>query len=136
MKIIPSNYNKTGDLPLKLQISFEAIFEYLEQIIENKNHLLYDTASKILEEYKAYPELRTGFENPKNLEKYKYQIDSLLDLLFPEMLQTNEIKAASIPFEFTTFKLSKRFEKLLDDAGENYKLKLLNIHYQQKNYYY
>ncbi|MBG7629837.1 MAG: GAF domain-containing protein [Bacteroidetes bacterium] len=127
MKIIPSNYNKTGDLPLKLQISFEAIFEYLEQIIENKNHLLYDTASKILEEYKAYPELRTGFENPKNLEKYKYQIDSLLDLLFPEMLQTNEIKAASIPFEFTTFKLSKRFEKLLDDAGENYKLKLRNF---------
>lgn len=127
MKIIPSNYNKTGDLPLKLQISFEAIFEYLEQIIENKNHLLYDTASKILEEYKAYPELRTGFENPKYLEKYKYQIDRLLDILFPEMLQTNEIKAASIPFEFTTFKLSKRFEKLLDDAGENYQLKLRNF---------
>ena len=32
MKIIPSNYNKTSDLPLKLQISFEAIFEYLEKI--------------------------------------------------------------------------------------------------------
>ena len=127
MKIIPSNYNKTGDLPLKLQISFEAIFEYLEQILENKNHLLYDTALKIIEEYKAYPELRTGFENPEKLEKYNTQIDKLLDILFPEMLQSNEIKAASIPFEFTTFKLSKRFEKLLNDAGKNYQLKLRNF---------
>lgn len=127
MKIIPSNYNKTGDLPLKLQISFEAIFEYLEQILENKNHLLYDTALNILEEYKAYPELRIGFEDPKKLEEFNPQIDRLLDILFPEMLQTNEIKAASIPFEFTTFKLSKRFEKLLEDAGENYELKLRNF---------
>jgi len=127
MKIIPSNYNKTGDLPLKLQISFEAIFEYLEQIIENKNHIFYDAALKVLEEYKAYPELRTGFEDPKKLEKYNSQIDKLLDFLFPEMLQSNEIKAASIPFEFTTFKLSKRFEKLLYDAGEDYQLKLRNF---------
>ncbi|MFD1292542.1 GAF domain-containing protein [Lutibacter holmesii] len=127
MKIIPSKYNNAGDLPLKLQISFEAIFEYLEQIVENKNHLLYETALKILEEYKAYPELRTGFEDPTKLEKYNHQIDKLLDILFPEMLQSNEIKAASIPFEFTTFKLSKRFEKLLQDAGEDYQLKLRNF---------
>lgn len=132
MKIIPSNYN-IGDLPLKLKISFEAIFEYLETIIEDKNHLLYDVAATILEEYKAYPELRDGFEDPKKLEKYNHQIDKLLDVLFPQMLQTNEIKAASIPFEFTTFKLSKRFENLLTDAGENYQLKLRN--YDENNTY-
>jgi len=127
MRIIPSNYNAIDDLPLKLQISFESIFEYLETIIEDKNHLLYDAAIKILEEYKAYPELRTGFKDPKKLEKYNHQIDKLLDVLFPELLQTNEIKAASIPFEFTTFKLSKRFEKILNDAGNNYELKLRNF---------
>ena len=127
MRIIPSNYNKTTDLPLKLQISFEAVFEYLENIIQQKNHYLYDTAVKLLEEYKAYPELRLGFEDPEKLEKYNSQIDKLLDILFPEMLQTNEIKAASIPFEFTTFKLSTRFEKILDAAGKDYKLKLRNF---------
>jgi len=124
MRVIPSNYNAIGDLPLKLKICFEAIFEYLETIIEDKNHLLYDVAIKILEEYKAYPELRTGFTDHKKLEKYNHQIDKLLDILFPEPLQTNEIKAASIPFEFTTFKLSKRFEKILNDAGKDYQLKL------------
>ena len=60
------------------------------------------------------------------LEKYNVQIDRLLDILFPELLQANEIKAASIPFEFTTFKLSKRFEQILDAAGEDYKLELRN----------
>jgi len=127
MRIIPSNYNLITDLPLKLKISFEAIFEYLETIIEDKNHLLYEFAIKILEEYKAYPELRTGFEDPKKLEQYNYQIDKLLDILFPELLQSNEIKAASIPFEFTTFKLSKRFENILNDAGNDYELKLRNF---------
>ncbi len=127
MRIIPSNYIKTTDLPLKLHISFEAVFEYLESIIQQKNHYLCHAAVKLLEEYKAYPELRLGFEDPKKLEKYNPQIDKLLDILFPEMLQTNEIKAASIPFEFTTFKLSTRFEKLLDDAGDEYKLKLRNF---------
>ncbi len=127
MRIIPSNYTKTTDLPLKLHISFEAVFEYLESIIQQKNHYLYHAAVKLLKEYKAYPELRLGFEDPKKLEKYNPQIDKLLDILFPEMLQTNEIKAASIPFEFTTFKLSTRFEKLLDAAGKEYKLKLRNF---------
>lgn len=133
MRIIPSNYDTIGDLPLKLQISFEAVFEYLEKIVENKNNLLYDVAVKLLEEYKAYPELKDGFEDPKKLEKYNPQIDKLLDLLFPEILQTNEIKAASIPFEFTTFKFSKRFENLLDNAGQDYELKLRN--FEENNIY-
>ncbi len=127
MRIIPSNQNKSTDLPLKLKISFEAIFEYLENISENKNHYLYPTAIQLLDEYKAFPELRDGFEDSSLLNKYNKEIDKLLDLLFPDLLQSNEIKAASIPFEFTSFKLSKRFEKILDDAGEDYKLKLRNL---------
>lgn len=133
MKIIPSNYNTNSDLPLKLKISFEAIFKYLENVAQNKNHYLHHTADKLLEEYKAYPVLRDGFEDFSYLEKYNSQIDKLLDILFPDMLQTNEIKAASIPFEFTSFKLSKRFEKIIENAGEDYKLKLRN--FDEKNIY-
>lgn len=133
MKIIPSNYKKSTDIPLKLKISFEAVFKYLETIAENKNHYLYPTAINMLEEYKAYPELREGFEDHSYLEKYNAEIDKLLDILFPDVLQSNEIKAASIPFEFTTFKLSKRFERIMDNAGEDYKLKLRN--YDEENLY-
>ena len=127
MKIIPSNYKKNTDLPLKLKISFEAIFEYLEQVAKDKNHILYSTSKELLEEYKQYPILREGFDDFSNLSTYNKEISRLLDILFPELLQTNEIKAASIPFEFTTFKLSKRFEKILDEAGSDYELKLKNF---------
>ena len=127
MRIIPSNYKKSTDLPLKLKLSFEAVFEYLEKIKEDKNHYLYATAIQLLEEYKNYPILRDGFEDFSYLEKYNAEIDKLLDILFPELLQPNEIKAAVIPFDFTSFKLSKRFQNILDDAGDNYEFKLRNF---------
>ena len=36
--------------------------------------------------------------------------------LFPELLQTNEIKAASIPFSFESFKFTKRFQDILKNV--------------------
>lgn len=133
MKIILANTITKSELPLKHTISFEAIFEYLETVIKDKNHLLYNLAIQLLDEYKNYPELRDGFEDSSYLEKYNVQIDRLLEILFPELLQTNEIKAATIPFEFSTFKLSKRFEQIVDNAGKDYKMELRN--YESENLY-
>jgi hypothetical protein len=127
MKIIPSNYTKSTDLPLKLNISFEAVFEYLEEVAKDENNYLQSSALQLLDEYKDYSILREGFEDFSYLEKYRKEINKLLDILFPDLLQSNEIKAASIPFEFTIFKLSKRFQQILDDAGDDYELKLRNF---------
>lgn len=127
MKIIPSNYTKNTDLPLKLKISFEEVFKYLEKIAKDESNYLQPSASQLLEEYKDHTILREGFEDFSYLEKYHKEIDKLLDILFPELLQYNEIKAASIPFEFTTFKLSKRFQQIIDDAGDDFELKLRNF---------
>lgn len=77
--------------------------------------------------------MKDGFEYLSYLKKYNKEIDKLLDILFPELLQSNEIKAASIPFEFTMFKLSKRFEQILNNTGDNYELKLRN--YDESNLY-
>lgn len=133
MKIIPSNYTKTTDLPLKQKISFEAIFEYLEKTAKDKSNYLHSSSTQLLEEYKDLTILREGFEDFSYLDKYHKEIGKLLDVLFPDLLQSNEIKAASIPFEFTTFKLSKRFQQILDDAGEDYELKLRN--FEESNIY-
>ncbi|WP_299526758.1 GAF domain-containing protein [uncultured Lutibacter sp.] len=133
MKIIPSNYTKTTDLPLKQKISFEAIFEYLEETAKDKNNYLHSSATQLLEEYKDLTILREGFEDFSYLDIYRKEIGKLLDILFPDLLQSNEIKAASIPFEFTTFKLSKRFQQILDDAGDDFELKLRN--FEESNIY-
>lgn len=133
MKIINSNFKKNSDLPLKLNLSFEAIFEYLEKIAQDKKHVLHNTAIELLEEYKQYPILKEGFDDFKYLEKYNNEISRLLEILFPDLLQTNEIKAASIPFEFTTFNVTKRFEKILEDAGEDYEFVLRN--FDEENIY-
>ena len=133
MKIIPSNYTTSSYLPLKLKISFEAVFDYLEEIADNKEHYLHKTAIDLLEQYKKFPLLREGFEDFSYLNTYNKEIDTLLDILFPDLLQTNEIKAASIPFEFTSFKLSKRFQQIIENAGENFELKLRN--FEEKNIY-
>lgn len=127
MKIIPSNYQKSTDLPLKLSISFESVFEHLEKISKDEDNYLQASAINLLEEYKDLSILRDGFENFSYLDTYRKEIDKLLDILFPDLLKNNEIKAASIPFEFTTFKLSNRFQQILDEAGDNYEFKLRNF---------
>lgn len=127
MKILNSNKSRRSELPLKLTISFEAVFSYLEKIALDKDHFLNSTANQLLEEYKEYPVLREGFQDLNNLNTYEKEISKLLNVLFPELLASNEIKAATIPFEFTTFKLSNRFRQIIEDAGDDYELTLRNF---------
>jgi hypothetical protein len=127
MKIISSPYKGQAELPLKLNFSFEAVFEHLESLAADSDNVMSGMATSLLEKYGHLDVLQEGFSDVSVLEKYSAEIDALLDPLFPELLQGNEIKAASIPFQFTTFKLSKRFEKILEDAGEDFELQLRNF---------
>ncbi len=126
MTVLPANKSKRSDLPLKLIISFEAIFNYMEKIAADKNHFLHSTSLHLLEEYREHTILRDGFEDFNNLNTYQKEISKLLDILFPELLLSNEIKAATIPFEFTMFKLSNRFKQIIEDAGEDYEFTMRN----------
>jgi hypothetical protein len=126
MKIIPSNYENDTELPFKIKVSFEAIYTYLENIEQDKNHVYHASAKQLLEKYNKYPILREGFENLDHLYTYHKEIGGLLDILFPDLLESNEVKAGSIPFEFTSFKLTKRFHTILENAPEDFQLKLRN----------
>lgn len=127
MKIIPSYNKQDPDFPLNLKISFESIFNYLENIASNKTHYLNSIATKLLEKYNNYPILKEGFDDFSYLKKYNKEIDDLLDIIFPELLQDREIKAITVPFDFTTFKLTNRLQKILENAGDDYNLKLHHI---------
>lgn len=115
------------ELPFKVLISFEKIYEYLEEQTKNTENVFHSTATNLLKELEGFPVLRDGFTDFNLLKKYEKQIEKLLSMLFPDLLQTNEIKAASIPFDMTSFLLSKRFKSIIDNAGDDYVFDIRNF---------
>ncbi|MEE9407344.1 MAG: GAF domain-containing protein [Polaribacter sp.] len=129
MKIIESNFVNEVELPLQLKISFKKVFNLFEKYAGKDfvNHPFHTSAIKMMQLFEKHPELNEGFSDYTLLDKYKEQIDLLLNPLFPEPLLLNEIKAASIPFSFTSFKFTDRFENILNNAGDDYELKVRNF---------
>ncbi|MFY9241658.1 MAG: GAF domain-containing protein [Polaribacter sp.] len=129
MNIVTSNKAIETELPLQLNISFRKVFVMFEKYAhkEFNEHPYHESAKKMVTLFKNHPELINGFSNLNLLKTYNKQIDLLLEPLFPEALQSNEIKAASIPFSFTSFKFTDRFENILENAGDNYELKVRNF---------
>lgn len=115
------------ELPLQLYVSFDKVFSSIEKYAKDKNHPYHESAVSMVKEFKKYPELINGFNDLSLLRKYKKQIDLLLDPLFPELLLLNEIKAASVPFSFTSFKFSTRFENILKNADSDYDFNVRNL---------
>jgi hypothetical protein len=129
MKIIESSSVSDVELPLQLKISFSKVFILFEKYAKKEfiNHPFHSSAIKMVQLFEKHPELNDGFSDYTLLETYKEQINLLLNPLFPEPLLLNEIKAASIPFSFTSFKFTDRFESILNNAGEDYELKVRNF---------
>ena len=116
-------------LPLQLQISFEKLYQVYEKYANDsfEKHPLHTFAKHIKAEVTKHPELIQGFSDVTLVKNLKDSINVLLEPLFPEALQLNEIKAASIPFSFTTFKFSTRFQNIVKNAGENFELTVRNF---------
>ncbi|MCG1037502.1 GAF domain-containing protein [Polaribacter sargassicola] len=129
MKIIKSNITAETELPLQLNISFQKVFVIFEKYSQSKyaDHPYHGSAKEMLNLFDKYPDLITGFSDYSLLEKYKEEIDLILNPLFPEPLLLNEIKAASIPFSFTSFKFTDRFVNIVENAGEDFELNVRNF---------
>ncbi|MEQ6123582.1 GAF domain-containing protein [Pseudotenacibaculum sp. MALMAid0570] len=129
MRIVKSTMDENAELPLQLFVSFEKVFSLFEKYAskEYKEHPYHKSAKDMVEEFRKYPELIEGFSDLSLLEKYQEQIDFLMEPLFPEPLLLNEIKAASIPFSFTSFKFTDRFENIIDNAGDDFELNVRNF---------
>jgi hypothetical protein len=121
------NSKDKSALPLHLFLSFEKVYEFYKKYTKDKKHPYFESAKKVIDHLSHYPELIDGFDDFSLIEKYKKEIDLMLNGLFPEILTNNEIKAASIPFSFTSFKLSTRFKNILNNAGDTYEFKIRNL---------
>lgn len=121
--------NISEELPVQLQISFRKIYDYIAtySLEENKNHPYYLAALNVKEQIEKHPFLIDGFSDFSLLEKHKDIIDIILEPVFPEILKLNEIKAAMVPFNFLSFRFSKRFQNIIDNAGKDFELQIRNF---------
>jgi uncharacterized coiled-coil protein SlyX len=129
MKQFYSNSNLEIELPLQLNISFEKVYLMFKKYAGNefKSHPFHKSAKVMVAEIEKEPVLIHGFSDFSLLEKHKEKIDLLLNPLFPEPLLQNEIKAATVPFSFTSFKFTDRFENILSNTKKDYELKPRNF---------
>ena len=129
MKILKPESQQPIELPLQLKISFEKVFLMYKKYTGDDfiDHPFHKSAKLMVAEIEKHPELIDGFSDFNILEKLEDKISLLLEPLFPEPLLLNEIKSATIPFTFTSFKFTTRFENILDNAGDGYIAKPRNF---------
>jgi hypothetical protein len=129
MKIIQPNSVNNVALPLQLNISFHKVFALYEKYASEafKDHPKHIASKEMVATIKEYPDLINGFSDLSLLDSYKEPINALLDPLFPESLLENEIKAATIPFSFTSFKFTNRLSSILENANIDYEFNIRNF---------
>ncbi|NND62772.1 MAG: hypothetical protein HKN48_06215 [Flavobacteriaceae bacterium] len=124
---------RNKDFPLEIEISFKKLFKMYEENMESGSELLRSRATSILDYAKKYPALREGITDIKELENYQDQIDFILEDLFASVLQKNEIKVATIPFQDSIFQSTQRYKNIVKVAGSSYELELIDF---DENIYY
>ncbi|WP_446051308.1 GAF domain-containing protein [Zobellia laminariae] len=109
--------NYEADLPITQLISFNRLMEQYDVMAKSDNITEAKKAQRILKAAAPYPELRDGFNDVSLLKKHKDIINIILQDIFPKVVTNNEIKTASLPYNDVIFNSSKRFKKILKDAG-------------------
>ncbi|WP_310993042.1 GAF domain-containing protein [Aequorivita marina] len=115
-----------NEFPLKIEVGFKKVFDaYREEIanggVDNNRY------SEIFAIETDYPILSSGISDFDNLEKYNEQIDKVLSPLFPSALQSNEIKLATLPYQDTAFKSTKRYKNIMKAAGKDFSLDIIDF---------
>ena len=113
--------SKEKEMPMKHLISFDKLLKRYDAMAESDDPLLAARAKEVLDAQAPYPFLRDGFDDVSLLEKHKDIIQTILRDSFAEVLTENEIKAASLPYYDLVFNTSRRFQKILEDAGKDFK---------------
>ena len=111
-------------LPVKVLLSMEPLYKEIEKFASDEKNPLCQSSKDILAYVNQFPELRTGIEDISKLGKYERVLNLMLKHLFPTLLQTNEIKAVALPFLYKAFYPTKRFSDILENAGDDYDIKM------------
>lgn len=119
--------NKVDELPAKVQFSVESIVKFLDKTKKKETGIAAKYCEDLLDLLAKNPALVDGIEDLDELASYENELNAIFKSLFPKPLQTNEIKAVIMPFQFVGFHPTERFANILKNAGEGANLDLLNF---------
>lgn len=116
-----------GESPMLQLVSFNKLLNHYDKQLDSADSFLAARAKNVLDAQAPYPELREGFDDLTILDKRKDIISLILADTFSPVLTNNEIKTASIPYANVVFNSSKRFQKIIEDAGDGFELEMRNM---------
>lgn len=120
--------------PFQIQISFWKLIQFMEnEIRENPHGYRSIYLRGLLENVGRESTLINGMKTVEEVHEYEDLIGELLEVIFPNALTDNEIKAVSMPFQNLIFNHSNRFRKLLKDAGAEFDIVIRD--FDQHQYY-
>lgn len=126
--------NTFENSPFQIQISFWKLIEFIEnEIHDNPDGYRGIYLKSLLENVNSKSSLVKGMTTVEEVQKQQNSIEELLEVVFPNALSNNEIKAVSMPFQNLIFNHSKRFKKLLEEAGTEFALEIRD--FDQHQYY-
>lgn len=117
------------DFPMEIHISFEKLVDDYRVYLKGDDALLKARAQRVIDIAEKTPQLIDGISSPEALAKLQPEVDDLLADLFSEILTNNEIKIASLPFNEGVIKASKRFTKIIADAGADFQPEISNFNH-------
>lgn len=120
-------FDESVDNPFIIRISFHKLIEALEEIADSDVDYRALYAKGLLAEVAKVPELRSGIDSIELIHQHEKLIRNLLADLFPTALTHNEIKALTVPFHALLFNKTARFQKILDNAGPGFEIKIRDM---------
>ncbi|MDQ3016313.1 MAG: GAF domain-containing protein [Bacteroidota bacterium] len=109
-------------MPFDIRLSLERIFQYWENKASQGSPSEQIHAKSILDAVAHAAVLRHPISDIQLIETYAAEIEILLSAMFPDILSTNEIKAASLPFYPVLFNMSKRMKGIIQKAGPDFQM--------------
>lgn len=126
--------NAFENSPFQVQISFWKLIQYIkDEVAENPESYRSAYLKSILEQVGNRRALTEGMETVEEVKAEEALITELLEVVFPAALSKNEIKAVSMPFQNLIFNHTKRFKKLLEEAGTEFEIMIRD--FDQHQYY-
>ncbi|MBT8274751.1 MAG: GAF domain-containing protein [Bacteroidia bacterium] len=113
--------------PLKIEVSFKKLFDSYRASLKGMSGLQRKRAKEILQIADEYPVLSEGFDSEDALTKYQEQVEFVLEDFFADILASNEIKIATIPYQLEIFRSSERFKDIVSHAGQDFEAQLTNF---------